>query len=145
VVPVITLAYVLHGAFLLGSVGIGIRKKARYYPMITAVAAATNVAANFALIPRFGILGAAWATVLAYAVMAGMGLRISQRLYPIPFEWRRLGALVLAAGASYGLSLLAPEALWPAVAVKLLCLAAFPGMVFAFGFRNPRPDLGSAL
>ena len=144
VVPVITLAYVLHGAFLLGSVGIGIQKKARYYPMITAAAAATNVAANFALIPRFGMLGAAWATVLAYAVMAGMGLRISQRLYPIPFEWRRLGGLAAAAGVTYALSLLAPQALWPAAAVKLVCLASFPAMLFGLGFR-PRSSSPSAV
>ena len=55
--------------------------------MMTAAAAATNLAANFALIPRYGILGAAWATVLSYAVMAGLGLVISQRLYPLPLEW----------------------------------------------------------
>jgi O-antigen/teichoic acid export membrane protein len=135
VVPVVTLAYVLHGAFLLGSVGIAIQKKARYYPMITAAAAATNVAANFALIPRFGILGAAWATVLAYAVMAAMGIRISQRLYPLPLEWRRVLGVVLAAAVSYALSLVAPQALWPAVGVKLLCLASFPAMLLALGFR----------
>ena len=44
IVPVVALAYLLHGAFLLGSVGIGIEKRARFYPMITAAAAATNVA-----------------------------------------------------------------------------------------------------
>ena len=42
-----TLAYVLHGMFLLTSIGIAIRKKTGYYPVITAVAATTNVAANF--------------------------------------------------------------------------------------------------
>ena len=144
VVPVVTLAYVLHGAFLLGSVGIAIQKKARYYPMITAAAAATNVAANFALIPRFGILGAAWATVLAYAVMAFLGIRISQRIYPVPFEWARLSGLVQAAGIVYALSLLAPQALWPAVGVKILCLASFPAMLWVLGIR-PRPAGPSAV
>jgi O-antigen/teichoic acid export membrane protein len=137
VVPVVTLAYVLHGAFLLGSVGIAIQKQARYYPMITAAAAVTNVAANFALIPRFGILGAAWATVLAYAVMATLGIRISQRLYPLPLEWPRLWAVALAAGITYALSLLAPQALWPALAVKLVCLGCFPALLFGLGFRRP--------
>lgn len=139
VVPVVTLAYVFHGAFLLGSVGIAIRKKARYYPLITGVAAAVNVAANFLLIPRLGILGAAWATVLSYALMAGMGLWISQRLYPIPFEWRRLLALLGAGAGAYSLSLLAPASLWPALGAKLGCLAAFPALALAFGFR---PGLG---
>ncbi len=63
VIPVVVLAYLLHGVFLLTSIGIGIEKKARYYPMVTAAAAATNIALNVALIPRFGMMGAAWATV----------------------------------------------------------------------------------
>ena len=43
VIPVVALAYLLHGVFLLTSIGIGIEKQARYYPMVTAAAAATNV------------------------------------------------------------------------------------------------------
>jgi O-antigen/teichoic acid export membrane protein len=135
VVPVVTLAYVLHGAFLLGSVGIAIQKRARYYPLITAAAAATNVAMNFALVPRFGILGAAWATALAYGVMALLGIRISQRLYPLPVDWSRVAGTILAAGAAYSLSLLAPQALWPALGLKLLCLAVYPALLLALGLR----------
>src|SRR6185295_6783170 len=48
VVPVVTLAYLLHGAFLLTSIGIGISKDTRYYPLITASAVATNLLANLA-------------------------------------------------------------------------------------------------
>jgi O-antigen/teichoic acid export membrane protein len=134
VIPVVALAYVLHGAFLLTSVGIGIRKEARYYPMVTAAAAGTNLAANFALIPRFGMMGAAWATALSYAVMAGVGFALSQRLYPLPFEWSRLARLVAAAALTYLLSLLAPAALWPALIVKSAVLLGFPVLLIAAGF-----------
>ena len=98
VIPVVALAYLLHGVFLLTSVGIGIARQARYYPMVTAAAAATNVAANLVLIPRFGVMGAAWATVLAYAVMAALGHAFSRRLFPIPFEGGRLARITAAAG-----------------------------------------------
>ena len=125
IVPVVALAYLFHGAFLLGSIGIGIEKRARYYPIITAAAAATNVAGNFLLIPRFGTVGAAWATVLSYAVMAGLGLAISRRLYPVPFENGRLAALLAAAALAYGCSLLAPAERALGLLVKLGLLAAF--------------------
>ena len=125
IVPVVALAYLFHGAFLLGSIGIGIEKRARYYPIITAAAAATNVAGNFLLIPRFGTVGAAWATVLSYAVMAGLGLAISRRLYPVPFENGRLAALLAAAALAYGCSLLAPADRALGLLVKLGLLAAF--------------------
>lgn len=133
IVPVVTLAYVLHGAFLLGSVGIAIEKRARYYPAITLVAAAVNVGANFALIPHFGILGAAWATVASYAVMAALGLAISQRLYPIPLEWSRLARIVTSAFAVYLLSALAPSETIPALLVKGAWLAAFPALLLVTG------------
>jgi O-antigen/teichoic acid export membrane protein len=125
--------------FLLTSVGIGVSKRARYYPTITAVVAAANVAANFLLIPRFGMMGAAWATLVSYAVMAAMGAVISQRLYPIPFERGRL--LLLAAGgvAVFILGRWAPAALWTAIAVKAALLSAFAGAVF-LAVRRPRRE-----
>jgi len=137
VVPVVALAYLLHGVFLLGSIGIGIRKRTGYYPLITAASATTNVVANLILIPELGILGAAWATVLSYLVMAGMGVWLSYRLYPIPFETGRLVRVTLAALAIFFLSRLAPAELWPAIGVKSLYLLGFPVLVLASGALRP--------
>jgi O-antigen/teichoic acid export membrane protein len=125
VIPVVAAAYVLHGVFLLTSVGIGIARQARYYPLVTLAAASANVAGNFILIPRFGMMGAAWATVLSYAVMALVGLVLSRRLYPIPFETGRLLRLAGAAGLAFAVSCFAPEAVGPALAVKCALLALF--------------------
>ncbi len=133
-IPPVALAYLFHGAFLLTSIGIGVRKQARYYPIITSITASANIAANFLLIPNFGTLGAAWATVLSYALMAGLGLYFSQRLFPIPFEWQRLGRVAAAALGAFALSLLAPAALLPAVAAKLAAMLAFPALLVASGF-----------
>lgn len=136
VVPVVVLAYLFHGTFLLTSIGIGISKDTRYYPLITTAAAITNLAANFALIPRYGMMGAAWATVLAYAVMAGCGFLLSRRLYPIPFEAGRLAGVSAAALVSFGLSGLAPETLLPALTIKAGALAAFPALLLLSGFLS---------
>ena len=138
VIPVVALAYLLHGVFLLTSIGIGIEKKARYYPVVTGAAAATNVAANFLLIPPLGMMGAAWATVLSYAVMVSLGWMLSQRLFPIPFEagrWLRASA---AAAALYALSALAPSSYAPRVGFELALVAAYPLVLVATGFlRGP--------
>jgi O-antigen/teichoic acid export membrane protein len=126
VVPVVALAYVLHGVFLLTSIGIGIAREARYYPLVTAVAAAVNVGANLALVPRMGAMGSAWATVAAYAAMAMLGLWFSQRVHPLPLEGGRLLRLAAAAAITYAVCGLAPG---PAVRVALL--AVFPLLVVA--------------
>jgi O-antigen/teichoic acid export membrane protein len=136
VIPVVALAYLLHGVFLLTSIGIGIEKKARYYPVITGAAAAANVAANFALIPRLGMMGAAWATVLSYAVMAALGFTISRRLFPIPFEGGRWLSAAATAAALYGLSALAPASLATRLAFELALLAAYALIVVATAFRS---------
>jgi O-antigen/teichoic acid export membrane protein len=133
VIPVVALAYLLHGVFLLTSIGIGIEKKARYYPMVTAAAAAANVAANFMLIPRFGMMGAAWATVLSYAVMAALGFTISRRLFPIPFEGGRWLAAAAIAAALYAFSALSPAAFAARVALELGLVAAYPLILAATG------------
>lgn len=133
VIPVVALAYLLQGAFLLLSIGIGIEKRARYYPMITAAAAGTNIGLDLVLIPTFGMMGAAWATVAGYLVMAALGGFISHRLYPIPLEAGRLGRIVLAAVTAYGLSWLAPADLVAAVAVKMALLGAFALALVASG------------
>ena len=133
VIPVVALAYLLHGCFLLTSIGIGIEKKARYYPLVTGAAAATNVAANFALIPHFGMTGAAWATVLSYAVMAGLGFAISRRLFPIPFEGRRWLAAAAVAAGLYGVSTLAPASFAVRAAFEVAIVAAYPLILVATG------------
>jgi hypothetical protein len=69
--------------------------------------------------------GAAWATVLAYAVMAGLGFYFSQRYYPIVYEYARLGKIAAITAVLFGVAHfgdLAP--VWRAV-----LLLAFPGIL----------------
>ncbi len=87
----------LQGVYLLTSIGLNITKHTQYYPVSTMAAAAVNVGLNFGLVPRFGMIGAAWANAAAYAVQAGLAFRFSQRFFPIQYEIGRL-ARVAAAG-----------------------------------------------
>jgi len=64
--------------------------------MITAAAAALNIGLNLWLIPHYGILASAWATVAGYALMALMGASISRKLYPLPIQWTRVFGAFLA-------------------------------------------------
>ena len=84
VVPWIALGVAFQGVYLLTSIGLNITKHTEYYPMATGIAAATSVTANLLLVPSFGIVGAAWANMLAYAVLAFVSWRFSQRFFPWP-------------------------------------------------------------
>ena len=86
-----------YGVYLLTSIGLNITSKTAYYPITTAVGAALNIGLNFALIPRFGIIGAAWANGAAYAVQAALAFQFSQRFYPVRYEYGRISRVVIAA------------------------------------------------
>jgi hypothetical protein len=63
--------------------------------------------ANWLLIPRYGVQGAAWANTIAYATLSGVTIGFSQHLYPIHYEWSRLLRIAAAGIASYVLATVA--------------------------------------
>ncbi len=118
VIPWIAVGVTLQGAYTLTSIGLVIKKRTEYYPIATGVAATVDVVANFLLIPRFGILGPAYANVMSFAVLAILGMTFSQRLYPITYEWSRLVRLVAAAVVAYLAAAYAlPRLMWSPLAV----------------------------
>ena len=90
-----------YGVYLLTSIGLNITGRTRFYPVTTAIGAAVNIGLNFLLIPRFGIIGAAWANAAAYALQAALALGFSQRFYPVAYESGRLSRAVGAALVAY--------------------------------------------
>jgi len=101
VVPWIAVGVLFQGIYQLTSVGLAITKQTRYYPITTALAAATNITANLTLIPSYGILGAAWANTASYGVLAATGMMFSQRHYPMRYEWGRLLRICAAGVVAY--------------------------------------------
>jgi len=90
IVPIVLLGYVFLGISTNLSAGIYIEKKTKYSPLVTGVGAVVNVAANLLLIPPLGMLGAAWATFIAYFIMAVTMYFVVQRIYPVNYEFSRL-------------------------------------------------------
>ena len=80
VMPWIAVGVVLQGVYLLTSIGLNITKRTEFYPVATGLAAATSIGAGLALVPGYGVQGAAAANALSYAVLATAvgGLRASR-------------------------------------------------------------------
>jgi O-antigen/teichoic acid export membrane protein len=66
IVPWVLLAYVFTGAYTVFVVGVYLEKKTKYLPFVTGAGALVNVAVNYWLIPKIGILGGALATLASY-------------------------------------------------------------------------------
>lgn len=101
IIPVVLLAYVFQGMYTNFIAGIYIKEKNKSLPLITGVGAAVNIIFNIILIPRIGIMGAALATLFAYMAMAGYIYLISQKVYPIRYEWKRIRLLALVVLCSF--------------------------------------------
>lgn len=88
-------AGVLKGMYVLATTWVFFKKQTVLLPLYSGLAAAVNLALNLVLIPRFGIHGAAGATVASYALLFITVYRFSQRLFPIVWGWSRLKWLAL--------------------------------------------------
>ena len=139
--PVVTwtaVGVLFYGVYLLTSIGLNITKNTRYYPVSTAVGAAVNVGLNLALIPPYGMLGAAWANAAAYAVQSGIAFHFSQRFYRIDYEHGRIARALGAALLGYAAARALPDL--PATADILVKGLTVPvvmaALLWATGFFN---------
>ena len=79
------------------------------------------------------MLGAAYATLAAYALLMVVRTWNAQKMYPVAYQWRRVAVLLLAAG---GLTL-AGELLPRSLAIAFGLTLAFPLVLAPLGFYLP--------
>jgi O-antigen/teichoic acid export membrane protein len=131
-VPVLCFATAAYSGYSVLAIGIGRMRQTQFNWVVSGAAALVNVALNIVLIPRYGMMGAAVATLAAYlALFVGMWLR-SRRIYPVPYQWRRL--LTLAAVAA-GLTILGREI--GSLPVAIVLALAYPFVLLPLGFYQP--------
>lgn len=94
IVPVILLGYLFHGMYVNFSAGVYIEEKTKYYPIVTGIGALINVVVNLALIPVWGIMGAAIATLLSYMCMSLGLFLVTQKFYHIEYEFRKIFSIL---------------------------------------------------
>lgn len=97
-VPV-SVAAIFDAMNLFFGAGMQTRDRTIYIPFVTGFAAIINILLNIWLIPRFGFVGAAWATLISYIAMAIMSWRTGNPLMPVKYPWNRLFGIILVVAA----------------------------------------------
>lgn len=99
VVPWIIGAYLAHAMFSIFSLAVLQGKRTQWLMLVSFVALTVNTALNFALIPIWGMYGAAYATAAAYVVEAVVMYFVAQRTYRLNYDLRRMtaGSCIFAA------------------------------------------------
>jgi O-antigen/teichoic acid export membrane protein len=105
IVPVLLLAYWFQGWYINFSAGIFISETTKRLPQITLIGAGITIIANLIMIPFFGMMGSALATLTSYAVMALLIYYYSTKAFEVPYKLVRGFTVV---GISAGLFYLKP-------------------------------------
>ena len=137
IIPIILSAYLFYGIYVNLTVGVYIKKKAELMVVFTGLAALVNVGSNLYLMPRYGMMGAALATLLSYMVMAATIMIANRRIYPVAYEYGRVAAALLyMALMLFILYFFQPHLLWKIV------LVVFAPFIFVVGgfFRKEEID-----
>jgi O-antigen/teichoic acid export membrane protein len=128
-VPVLCFATAAFSGYSVLAIGIGRMRQTQFNWVVSGAAALVNIVLNVILIPRYGMMGAAVATLAAYvALFVGMWLR-SRRVYAVPYQWRRLLTLSSAA-----VSLTILGRLIDSLPVAIALTAAYPLLLLPLGF-----------
>ena len=135
-VPILVLAQIVLSFFQHFNVGILISKKTKYFLYIDSVNAVVSLFLYYLLISRYGVRGAAIASLVAYAFRVALVYAVTTRFYQIHVEIVRIGKIFTAAALIYlACAWISPSSnLWSAVGLKLILLCAFPLLLFALRF-----------
>ncbi len=136
VVPLIVLATTIFSFHYHLNMGIYISKKTKYLAYINFSNGFIVLVLNFLLIPKYGIFGAAWATVFAFIYKAGLTYYFSSKFYQIHFELLRISKLTLVAGIVYFLcqSIHLQSVYASFLSKSIFVLLCYPVGLFLVGF-----------
>jgi len=121
-----------------------VKGKTRVMAIAAPIAAAANIAINIVLLPEIGLVGAAIATVAAYAILPVVVAPVAYRLVPLPGVLRdALSAWIIA------VPFVVAGALLPATAVGIVLRIVGIGVALGCGAHTlrtatrstPKPDL----
>lgn len=149
VIPLIALAYAMNGIQHCAAPAMHIHGKTRYLSYLTALAAALNLLLNTFWVPRWGIMGAAYATICSLSFIAIGVVICAEHLHRVGYQYFRILKAVVPALAIFLLANRIPP-LEPSVtniALYGLLLLAYPATLLATGFLSSeeRRELTSSL
>jgi len=125
--------------------------------IITLIGVAITLAVNYFFIPTFGYIASAWATFLCYGSMMVISFIWGQKVYPVPYAWKKLLAYMVVVLLVYyvflGLSSFSVNLIYR-LAVGTILLGAyilfilrverkeFRRLPYIGKYLDPRPNLG---
>lgn len=106
VVPILLLANLFLGIFFNLSIWYKLTNKTNYGAYLAVFGATITIVLNFVLIPWFGYLGAAWATLICYVSMTVLSFLWGNRFYKVKYPLREISLYFILSIIIYYISTL---------------------------------------
>jgi O-antigen/teichoic acid export membrane protein len=132
-VPALAYSSVFYAGFIVVTIAIGRARRTQFNWIAATAAAVVNFGLNVWLVPAYGMLGAAYATLAAYILLLIVRTWNAQRVFVVHYQWRRVAIILLAAGGLTGAGEALPRSLPLAFALALV----YPLALAPLGFYLP--------
>jgi len=130
IVPLVLISYILSGIGTNLNAGIQIQKKTMYLLPTSLAGSISKIVLTFVLVPYFGIMGAAIATVVGYFMVEATLYPIVQKFYYIEYEFNRIVKLVVLTAAAFFIVMVVERS----IVVKSIVFVGWCISLFSVGF-----------
>ena len=90
VVAIVLIGYFFFGTYVIQLPGVYANELTSWIPMFRGIGAVTNIFLNIILIPKYGVIGSAWATVVAFLFMSLSVFIKLFNIYYVKYNWAAL-------------------------------------------------------
>ncbi|MBR6346592.1 MAG: polysaccharide biosynthesis protein [Bacteroidales bacterium] len=132
VVPVMLLSYMILGMLFNVSMWYKLSGKTNMAVWITLAGLVVTALVNIIFMPRFSYWASAFGHLASYLTMFIISAALGARYYPIPYNWKRLGAIFLLMGVTYAAGTLLDAKVFPGGEISILKLAVNTLLLGAF-------------
>lgn len=135
IIPIVLLAKVIRSQFTVIKMPLQFKNKTSIIAYVITAAAALNIGLNFILIPKFSMMGAAFATFISFLGIPLVAYIFANKYYKINYEWNRVAVLFGIALSVYFISLLFnPLHRTVRIICKFLLALAVPYLLYLIRF-----------
>ena len=119
---------------IIASLGMYLTGNTFYVAVTTIFAAGLNILLNFIFIPKYGMMAAAYSTLIAFVVLYLSSYFYSDKQYKIPYENLKIFEVLAAGVVFYILAQLIPANFFIGMLIKLFAFLLLPLVLFIFNF-----------
>lgn len=128
IAPIIIFSYALQSTFLVMATNLTVLNRTLLVMFQFGVGATAKLMLNLVLIPQWGIVGAAFATLFAFTLQLMVCYSMTRFVQPIPYEIARITRLLLMVTATAFAMIWSYDFSWPqGLSIRILALLLFLG------------------